>query len=213
MKRRHRAFVISGLALGALSVSVPAAAIELPRSVARLSADDFASRIAVDDDPLEASVIMTSKGTRRAQVDAKGATVEQSYVEARIDRGSNVTSWSISYRLAYVGPVRDIRAVHYLVDGALRQTRPTRIEHYLDGCPATDAPGQCHQVTSISFQLPESDLRRIAATFVPASREAWLIRFKASNDKSVTVGFPPAEISGLLASYDNVLQRHVKPEA
>lgn len=177
--------------------------IHLPQSLSRLSPADFARKTIINDDLLEDIVVLSTQRSARSEGPAKGAWIEEAHLRVIVNRGTGKASWQVWHDLAYTGARKEVSAVHYLVDGELRRSQPNVVEHWLDQCPATDAPGQCNQLTRIVFELPEEQVRSIAESHNTGSRQPWLIRFKDSNGQSVTVGFAPAELAGLLQAYED----------
>lgn len=174
----------------------------LPKALARLSPAEFAESVKIVDDPLEPAIVLSSQqGYKRAR-SLKGASAEDVHLRALIDRGTGKITWQVWHELAYVGGRKTVDSIHYLAGGAVRQTRPFHVDHWLDGCPPTDSPGQCSEAMRVGFELPEAAVREIAETYSPGSRSPWRLRFKDAGGRDVTGGLAPAEAAGMLHAVD-----------
>ncbi len=182
-------------------------AMRLPDALTRVSPADFASRTMIDEDPLENRAVLSTQRSGKREGPARGAWITEAHARIVLDHASGLPAWQVSHDLAYVGPRKDITAVHYLVNGQWHRTEPRVVEHWLDHCPATDMPGQCNQVTRIVFDLPEEHALAVAAKHARDARQSWLIRFKDSNGESITVGFAPVELAGLEQAFADWRQK------
>ncbi len=176
--------------------------LTLPSSLARAMPDEIAARTRIVDDPLEETVVFSTQRAGLREGPARGAQVDDGHLRAIIARETGQGSWQVWHDIAYARARKDVSHVHYLVDGAIRKVQPVVVEHWLDQCPATDQTGQCTQLTRIVFEIPEADIRKIAEGHEQGSREPWLMRLKDRNGESVTIGFAPGEVAGLLLAYD-----------
>lgn len=186
-------------------MAVPAQAtvsLKLPSGLAQLSPSEIASKTSVEDDPLEEIVVFSTRKASGREGPARGGYVEDGHARAIVNRATGTAAWQIWHDLAYGGARKEIDAVNYLVGGEIQRAKPITLEHWLDQCPATDAPGQCNQLTRVVFEITEEQIREVAGSHQPGSREPWLMRFKDRNGESVTVGFASGELAGLLLSYD-----------
>lgn len=193
--------IVAAAALGSTAANATTT-MHLPQSLARISPADFASRTTINDDRLEDIVVLSTQRSTRTEGPAKGAWIDDGHLRVIVDRVTGKASWQVWHDLAYIGPGKQVSSVHYLVDSKLLRTQPSVVEHWLDQCPATDMPGQCNQLTRIVFELPEEHVRQIARSHNVGSRHPWMMRFKDRNGESVTVGFAPAELAGLVQAYE-----------
>jgi len=190
--------------LVALAVSsVPAfAAQKLPRPLTDLSPAHFAEHTAIAEaSPGGAVVLSTQAGYTRSRA-IKGARANDVHLRAVVDRQSGKVSWQVWHDLVYVGGRKDLSAVHYTAGGVAQKAAPLHVEHWLDECPATDAPGFCNQFTRIAFELPEQTVREIASAGSAGSNAPWRLRFYDAAGKHVTGGIAPAEAAGLVQAFD-----------
>ncbi len=190
--------------VGLLATAPAAGAIELPRSLASLSPQDFASRIAVIDDPLEDGVVLSTKPAYKRDRSATGAHVGDAHLQSTIDRKTGARSWQISYDLYYAGPKKSLDVAQFRSGGELRKVSPRIAYHWQDEC--FESISICGQYVRVVVEIPEDTVREIAASYRAADRTPWTMRFKDANGADVTVGLAPAEAAGLLAA---VQQRNV----
>jgi hypothetical protein len=199
---RHRSFPVLAAAAAAAFPAVGHAADTLPRSLAELSAADFASRVQVADDPAGAAVVLSTRdGYSRARA-VKGAHAKDIHLRAVVDRGSGRVSWQVWHELVTVRGHRGITAVHYTSGGRSRTARPIVAEYGQDDCPPADGLGACNRSTRIGFELPERAVREIAAAYDRGSRGPWRFRFQDASGRDVTSGISPAEAAGLVGALD-----------
>lgn len=198
-----RPSVLPALFAALVLTSQPGFALEkLPRPLADLAPAHFAKTVDIAQGAAEGSIVLSTQDgyTRSRQV--KGARVNDVHLRAIVDRQSGKVSWQVWHDLVYVGGRKDVSAVHYSVGGAARRAVPLHVEHWLDECPATDAPGFCNQFTRIGFELPETVVREIAATGHAGQRTPWHMRFDDAAGRHVTGAIAPAEVAGLVEALD-----------
>jgi hypothetical protein len=179
--------------------AAPAAAYDrLPTGLAQLSPADFANKVRVIDDPLEPTIVLsTDDGYKRGR-SIKGAQADDVHLRVVVDRTTRRVSWQIWHELSYMGNQRELASVHYLTDGALKRSKVTALENWLDQCPPTDGVGSCNQFTRVAFELPDRTIREIASAYRPGERTPWRLRFKDKNGRDITGGLAPAEAAGLV---------------
>jgi hypothetical protein len=192
----------TALVAAALPPSTAAAHEQLPRSLARLSPADFASRVQSADDPLAGAVVLsTRQGYARSRA-IQGAHANDVHLRASVDKRSGRVRWQVWHDLMYVGSRKDLHAVRYRSGGTTQSVTPFTVDHWLDQCPPTDAPGQCNHNARIGFELPETTVREIAAHYRAGARVPWSFQFKDIDGRDVTGGLAPAEAAGLVAAID-----------
>ena len=181
--------------------SHPALAVEkLPRPLTELSPSHFAQQIAISQTET-GTVLSTQDGYTRSR-GIKGARANDVHLRAVVDQQSGKVSWQVWHDLVYVGGRKALSAVHYTAGGVTRQAKPLHVEHWLDECPATDAPGFCNQFTRVAFELPEHAVREIATAGHAGTSAPWRLRFVDAAGKDVTGGLAPAEAAGLVQAFD-----------
>lgn len=197
----HRSFCVLA-ALAALTFPAVGHAVDgLPRSLAALSAADFASRVEVVDGPTGAVVLSTREGYSRARA-VKGAHANDIHLRAVVDRTSGLVSWQVWHELATVRGHQGITAVHYTLGGKPHSAPPIKAEYWLDDCPPADGLGACNRFTRVGFELPERAVREIVAAYDRGSRRPWQFRFQDVSGRDVTSGIAPAEAAGLVRALD-----------
>lgn len=184
--------------VGLLAAAPAAGAIELPRSLAGLSPQDFASRVTVIDDPLEDSVVLSTKPAYRRDRSVTGAHVGDAHLQAVVERKTGATSWRVSYDLYYAGPKKSLDVAQFRSGGELRRVTPRIAYHWQDEC--YEAISTCSQYVRVVVDIPETTVREMAGSYRAADRTPWLMRLKDRNGADVTVGLAPAEAAGLLAA-------------
>lgn len=198
---------VSALALAlafATALGLPAAghaADSLPRSLAKLSSADFASRVEVVNDPAGPVVLSTREGYSRARA-VKGAHANDIHLRAVVERDSGRVTWQVWHELVTVRGHQGITAVHYTLGGKSRSAPPIKAEYWLDDCPPADGLGACNRFTRIGFELPERAVREIVAAYDRGSRRPWQFRFQDASGRDVTSGIAPAEAAGLVRALD-----------
>mgnify|MGYP007106201399 CR=1 FL=1 len=195
--------MIAPLVLATAAIPQMAAAYEtLPRSLAQLSPEDFAERVEILNDPLEETIVLSTRDAYASGRSVKGAYAEDVHIRALADRESGKISWQIWHDFIHAGRRKELHAIHYLSGGRLHKAAPVLVEHWLDQCPPTDGLGSCKQFVRVIFELPEHAIREAAASYRQGSREPWRIRFKSAAGKDITSGIAPAEAAGLIQAVD-----------
>lgn len=197
--RLPRLPLLIAAAVAAFAGGQPAlAAAPLPGPLAALSPADFARAVAIVEDPLDGTVVLSTQPAYPRSRAIAGARANDVHLRAVVDRASGAVRWQVWHELVYVGGAKDMSAVHFQSGGAESMARPLSVEHWLDRCPPTDAPGFCNQATRIAFELPEQTVREIAASWQAGARQAWPLRFRDAAGGEVTGGLAPAEAAGLV---------------
>lgn len=188
--------------LAAMLASVPSAEAyeRLPRALAALSPADFARQVEVTADP-RAVVLSTREAYRRGRV-VQGAHVDEVYLRAVVDRASGRVSWQVWHDLVTVRRHRNVVAVQYLSGGILHTAQPLAVDHAHAQCPPTDGAGFCNRITRIGFELPESAVREMAASYDAGSRAPWRLHFRDGAGRDVISGMAPAEAAGLISALE-----------
>ncbi|MDB5724231.1 MAG: hypothetical protein JWQ16_985 [Novosphingobium sp.] len=185
-----------------LAAPAVAHAGDLPRSLAALSPTEFAGSVQIADDPAKAAVVLsTQEGYSRGR-GVKGAHASDIHLRALVDRASGRVRWQVWHDLVTVRGHQGITAIHYSVNGEPRTAQPLETEHGLDDCPPADGLGMCNRFTRVGFELPESAVREVAASYDHGSRRPWRIRFEDASGRDVTSGLAPAEAAGLIKALD-----------
>lgn len=198
-----RPSVLPALFAAFVVTSQPGFALEkLPRPLADLAPAHFARTISVEQGAAPGTVVLSTQDGYARSRQVKGARANDVHLRAVVDRQSGKVSWQVWHDLVYVGGRKDVSAVHYTAGGATRQAAPLHVEHWLDECPATDAPGFCNQFTRIAFELPEHVVREIAAAGHAGQRAPWRLRFDDAAGRHVTGAVAPAEAAGLVEALD-----------
>jgi hypothetical protein len=203
--RGVRAIGALACVLGAFAVAQPASAAELPRSLAKLSPADFASRIKVENDPLEDSVIFSSQSAYKRDRMTRGAFSGDAHLRAVLDRKTGAISWQMWNDLSYSGARKSFGKVHFITKGSLHKVSPSVKENWIDDCPESTV--SCHQYLRVAFELPEDTIREIADAYRPGNRTSWKMRFKDDNGHDVTAGLAPAEAAGLISVVERWKQK------
>lgn len=203
-----RLFLAACLTLGwAGSV---AAYDELPRGLAKLTPAEVAERIHVDDEMLEPHIaVSTHKAWERGRrID--GAYASDVHLRALVNRESGAVRWQVWHELVFPGASPEVTGVNYRTNGRLEQAGLIAAEHWYDDCPGTDyVQVACNRYARFVFEVPGHVVEEIAASYRPANRAPWRLRFKDENGGSITGGLAPAEAAGLLDSVEKVRRQRI----
>lgn len=198
----HRSFPIWILA-ATLALAPAAEAYErLPRALAALSPADFAAQVHVTDDRTRPAVVLSTREAYTRGRAVQGAHVDDVHLRAVVDRASGRVTWQVWHDLVTVRRYRNVVSVQYVSGGELRTARPIAVDHSLGQCPPTDGPGFCNKITRIGFELPESAVREMAASYAAGSRAPWRLHFRDAAGRDVSSGIAPAEAAGLVAALE-----------
>lgn len=187
----------------ALVPAAPALAYErLPAGLAQLSPADFASKVRIIDDPVEPTIVLSTRDGYKRGRSVKGARAEDVYLQALVDRKTGDVTWRVWHELS-MGNQRKLSSVQYLSGGkTLEQAEFLTMENWLDQCPPTDGTGSCNHFVRVAFELPDQTIREIADAYRPGERRPWRLRFKDANGRDITSGLAPAEVAGLIYSLE-----------
>lgn len=188
------------LCLSAL-MSAPALAQEgklLPRSLANLSPDDFASRVLVHDHASGDTVVLSTQRAHKGGQSLSGAFADDVHLRALMDRRSGAVTWQVWHSLTSYA--RDARVDHiaYRASQGSEKIAPSSLDHWEDTCSPGDASMICGFYMRVVFELPEAVVQEIAGSYVPNSRQPWPVRFSDETGKHIVGGLAPAEAAGLL---------------
>lgn len=174
------------------------AADDLPRGLAAISPSEFAGSAEVIDDDLEPALVISTRGTYSKTRKLDGARAHDVYLTARIDRAKGEISYHVVHDLAYWAPRRSFTHVHFN-DGDQLVTREVTVVRSGDEfCEVDSAIGECRVFQTLSFELSEGEMTRLARGYISGSREPWRLRLKDAFGRDVTSGLAPAEAGGLL---------------
>lgn len=190
---------------GGFLAAAPALAVEeLPRSLARVSPADFADGVQVVDDSLEPELVLTTHDTYARGRALDGARANDVHLLAAIDRASGAVTYRVVHDITYFAPRRSFTHVQYVDGQTLRDSPVTVVEGGSDFCNRDTAIGECRVFQTISFELTQAEMERVAAAYAEGSRQPWQLRFKEEQGQDVTGGIAPAEAGGLLRAVERL---------
>ncbi|EGF92475.1 hypothetical protein ABI_09120 [Asticcacaulis biprosthecium C19] len=193
---------LAALSFMASDPAIKTPVLQLPERVARMPSEYFADVAEFTGDDLDDHIVLSTEPADLREAPAKGADVEDAHVRANIDRLTGVTVWQVWYDLSYQGARKVLSTARYQTAAGVAETPLRIVEHWNDQCPGIDMPGPSRQITRVVFDVPEAHLRQVAGAYRQGDRDAWLIRLKDTNGHSVTVSLAPAEVGGILKTYD-----------
>jgi len=198
------------VALAVLLAAMPQAASaldRLPKSLARLEAQDFERAVEIKDDQLEPHVSFSTQQAYKRGLSVPGGAVADVHLVAQMDRATGQVAFRVWNEMTNFDAPKDLASVHYVAQGRLSAAQLPVARHWLDNCVPMEAGGRCDQRIRVAFDLPEQVVREVAASYAAGSDAVWRYRFKDSHGHDVTVGLAPAEAAGIVAAIDSFKAR------
>ncbi|MBC2666089.1 hypothetical protein H7F51_11230 [Novosphingobium flavum] len=185
-------------------LTMPAAAERpLPAGLARLAPADFTMRTTVHDDPLDSAIVFSTAWAHRRGQAMDGAFADDVHLRAKVDRVTGQVTWQVWHDLINFRHKARIAAVDYAAGGNVRTAQAVQVEQWQDACQMADVNAPCFVHQRVVFDLPESVVREIAASWQSGSRSAWPLRFAVDGGDAIRGGLAPAEAAGLLSAVAN----------
>lgn len=188
--QKQAAAVAGATAMAAALVGMSSAAqanTDLPAAI---------ERIAVQDDPLEPTIVLTTEAVDKSTRGVLRTRHNDHYLRAIVDRQSGAVRYELRQTLQYVGNFRDFQHAHYQSGQGVAVTPLTRIDENEAHCNAVDPQAACTEV--VTFTVPETALRGAAT----AGGEPWAFKFKPRLGDEHRAAMSRTEIQALLSAVD-----------
>ena len=158
--------------------------------------EHFRDTAKITDDQLETTAIITTEDGRHQVVnyDVDGWACK-SYLRAFIDKRSGATSYQLYADITYYDDRRIYSTINYFSLKGVQSAPLIRIAHNTDPCHKAD----CLHTEDVGFNMPDSMVREIAATYAPHAKNGWLFKLKGKVIGTDIEGVVmPSEAAGLL---------------
>jgi len=171
---------------------------QLPKPLARLSPEQVAQKIRIENDPLDRFMTLSTQPSWQRGRSITGAYATDVHLRALVDRETGKTRWQVWHELDYRGNARHFTAVAYRTGGQRVEVPLQDVENWNDYNVDNDGFRRHSQHARIVFELPEGVVMDIAASYRAGSREPWRLRFVERGGQNVTGGLAPSEVAGLV---------------
>jgi len=166
--------------------------------LSRLDSAHFARTATVQDSQLDViATISTQPGFRY-----RGGLTERvrsdNFLRAIVDKQTGLTVIQLYQTIMYTGQWRHFRSANYQSPDGLRSTPLIAIANAVPTCSG----GLCVHDDQVAFDVPEQDLRRIAAAQAGANGALWRFKFNATSGEDWEDSISLAEIEGFLRRLD-----------
>lgn len=213
---RPTRFIVGLLLVSLSQASIPLAASagttepKLSKKLLAMTPEAFRSTATVKDDALEFETIISTEPSFSSGRKNEYRARDDSYVQAILNKENGEIRYEVRQFIRYLGPRRDYKRVHYIASDGLRHADLSIARHGADTCAYTDLNAECVFTKDLAFDLPEAELRAIAATYRPDTVNAWSFRFKDVSGADYSSSIVPAEVVGLLQAVDDYRKRSGK---
>jgi hypothetical protein len=174
------------------------------RDYARLTSDQVANSVSVQDDALEQVATFTTEAAYRFRGGFTDRIRADAFLRALLTKRTGTAVFQVYATLAYSGEPRNFTSALYETpDG------PQRAELSIMRDAPECAYGACNRRATLAFVVPDHAVRAIAAR--AGTAEPWRFRFKAESGEDWTEDLPPVEAAGLLQAVERWRARDARP--
>jgi hypothetical protein len=163
-----------------------------------LTPEHFRDTAQITDDPLETTAVISMEpgyqGNNNARRDGWSCN---SFLRAFVDKRSGATTYQLYADTGYTGHDRRLYdTINYFTPQGVQSAPVIKIARDKGSCPKNDA---CVHKEIVGFNMSESMVRQIAATYAPNAKNGWAFRLKgrivgADQEDAIM----PSEAAGLL---------------
>jgi len=171
-----------------------------------LTKEHFRDTAEVKDDPLDTVATLSTANNRREKRSIPDLSSQNNFLRANVDKKTGKAVFQLYQVIYYSGYGWNFYQVANYESPIGPQSQPaTVIARDVGGCMQYVG---CNYVEQVAFEIDESLLRRIAASYAPGTDAVWKFKFMAKSGRVYYDGMLPAELSGLLAKVDEYRKRN-----
>jgi hypothetical protein len=166
-----------------------------------LTPDHFRLTASVKDDALDTIATLTTVNGFQQKHGLLGVVWDDNFVRAFIDKKTGKTAFQLYQVIRYTGRRWHFyQSVNYETPSGPLSRELTVINRDVD-CTST-LGGGCTYAEHVAFDVEESLLRRIAASYGPGKPVAWKFKFLARSGGELHTLLLPAEARGAISAVD-----------
>lgn len=205
MNQRLASYVCAFLGLALTSNSANAANRQVERLLAMTPAD-YVAKATVKDDSLETTATVTTLNGFQEKQGLLGIVWNDVFLRGFVDKATGRTTYQL-YAILYSsgGGWPFFNQVNIALPGGTRTISVDRVGSDVDcsryGCTHTE---------QVVFELDESAMRSVAATYAAGAPNGIAMRFKGQGGIDIDMVIMPAEFAGFLQVMDNVSTRYAR---
>lgn len=162
-----------------------------------LTPEHFRDTAQIIDDPLETTVIISMEpGFHEVNNVFHDGWECDSFLRAFVDKRSGATTYQLYIDAGYIGHDRRLYdTINYFTPQGVQSDPVIKIARDKGSCRKDD----CVHKEIVGFNMPETILRQIAATYAPNAGNPWLFKLKGKIvGAEQEDGIMPSEAAGLL---------------
>ncbi len=162
-----------------------------------MTPEHFRDTAQIFDDQLETTAIISMEpGFHGPHNMPQDGWVCDAYLRAFVEKQSGATTYQLYVDVSYVAHDRRLYdTIVYRTSQGVQSAPVIKISRDRASCRKND----CTHRDVVAFEMPETMLRQIAATYTPNTRNGWLFKIKGKFiDTDVQYVIMPSEAAGLL---------------
>jgi hypothetical protein len=159
--------------------------------------EHFRDTAQIVDDHLETTAIISTEQGRHEIGDmVTDGWKCKSFLRAFVNKRSGAATYQLYVVIRYFGDRRGFSTINYFTPKGVQSSSLVKIARDKGSCPKSD---ECVHKEIVGFDMSESMVRQIAATYAPNARNGWLFKLKGriigADQEDVIM---PSEAAGLL---------------
>lgn len=175
-----------------------------------LTKDHFRTTATIKDDALDTVATVSTERGFQEKRGLLGVVSDDNFLRAFIDKKTGTTTMQVYQVIYYTGRSWNFfQTVNYEAPNG-PQSRPVTIIGKDVNCTGSRYGG-CTYSEHLGFEVDESLLRLIAASYQPGHAAAWKFKFAAKSGKDYNDGMLGAEVAGFLEAVDFYRASHGLP--
>lgn len=182
-------------------LSVPANAQKLSkgeRAAIAATPEQIADMASVRNDPLDTVITITTEPFFQERSGLLRTVQADKFVRVLIDKKTGQSTFQVYVWVTYEGDWHFADRVNYETKGGPVSAVVRRINSDVQSCTRYS----CSKREDIAFNVPEADIREIAATAEAGKDQSWMFRIYGRTEGGTTTGILRTEVAGALIAAD-----------